>query len=120
DRERSMEVGQSDHGGRGERKGNHQDDDGTARDAPGLHRRCNLVTRRHPTSSSVLPHDRASRTSAITPKMRKLADSGIKARPNVSDTPISRLAQNAPAMLPRPPTTTTISVVISTSKSRPG
>src|SRR5262249_53226962 len=70
-------------------------------------------------SSSTWPHERTRRTSAITPKMRKLAVSGMSARPNVSAAPIRMLAQNAPLMLPKPPTTTTMSVVIRTSKPSP-
>src|SRR5262245_23426911 len=74
----------------------------------------------HSTCSSSLPHERTSSTTAITPKMMKLARSGSRALPKVSDTPIKRLAQKAPVILPSPPTTTTIRVVISTSKSSPG
>src|SRR6516225_10881706 len=68
----------------------------------------------------IRPVGRTARTTIIGRKIVNNDSCGNQAFPKLSASPTSRLAQNAPWMLPRPPTVTTTKARSTTSKSAPG
>src|ERR1700674_193237 len=66
------------------------------------------------------PCGRKLNTSAISAKMRNEADSGKNSRPKPSTSATMIAPTKAPVMLPRPPTTTTMSASSIMVRSRPG